>query len=118
MLPETGHTVLDSGLVFVSVRCVPSFYNFSWVLTYTDLTQGLYPTLIVILVSMQMSPVEYHSTHSTGMQFTRDQALVQAPTMPQHVYRIGREYVSDSDTQVSSVVFMNISDEEKSLSVG
>ena len=118
VLSETGHAVLDSGLVFVSVRCVPSFYKFSWVLKYTDLTQGLYPTLIVILVSTQMSPVEYHSTHSTGMQFTRDQALVQAPSMPQHVCRIGREYVSDSDTQVSSVVFMNISDEEKSPSVG
>ena len=80
--------------------------------------QGLYPTLIVILIGMQMSPVEYHSTHSAGgMQFTRDPALV-PPSMSQHVYRIGRESVSDSETHVSSAVFMKISDEEKSLSAG
>ena len=65
---------------------------------------------------MQMSPVEYHSTHSTEMQFASGPAPV-PPSMPQHVYKIGREYVSDSDTQVPSMVFMKISDEEKSLSV-
>ena len=63
-----------------------------------------------------MSPVEYHSTHSTGMQFTRNPAPV-PPRMTQHIYRVGPEYVSDSDTQVPSAVFMEISDEEKSLSV-
>ena len=78
--------------------------------------QGLYPTLIVILVGMQKSPVEYHSTHSTGMQFTRNPALV-PPSMQQHVYRISREFVSDSDTQVPSAVFMEISDHKKGLSV-
>ena len=117
VLPEPGFTVMNAGLLFVAVRCVPSFYKFSWGLKYTDSTQGSYPTLIIILVSMQMSPVEYHSTHSSGMQFTRDPGLV-PPSIPQHVYRIGREYVSDSDTQVPSTVFMNISDEEKNLSVG
>ena len=83
---------------------------------YTDLTQGLYPTLIVILVSIQMSPVEYHSTHSTGMQFTRNPAPV-PPSMSQHVYKVGREYVSDSDSQVQSAVFMEISDAKMSLSM-
>ena len=116
VLPEPGFTVMNAGLLFVSVRWVPSFYIFSWVLKYTDLTQGLYPTLIVILVCMQMSPVEYHSTHSTGIQFTRDQGVV-PPNVSQHVYRISREYGSDSDTQVPSAVFMKISDQEKSLSV-
>ena len=81
------------------------------------MTQGLYPTLIIILVGMQMSPIEYHSTHSTEMQFARDPALV-LPSKPQHVYMIDREYVSDSDTQVPSTVFMKISDEGKEPVVG
>ena len=117
VLPGIAFAVMDAVLVFFSVRCVSSFYKFSWALKYTDLTQGLYPTLIVILVGMQRSPVEYYSTHSTGIQFTSDPALV-PPSIPQHVYKIGREYVSDSDTQVPSTVFMKVSSEEKSLSVG
>ena len=32
VLSDTGLTVIGSGLVFVSVRCVPSLYNFFWVL--------------------------------------------------------------------------------------
>ena len=116
MLPKQWFTVMNSSLLFVSVRYVPSFYNFSWALKYTDLTQGLYPTLIVILVGMQLSPVEYHSTQSTGIHFARDPAPV-PPSMLQHVYRIGRESVSDADTQVPSVASMKISEEVKSLFV-
>ena len=74
--------------------------------------QGLYPTLIAILVGMQISPVEYHSTHSTGIQLTTNPALV-PPSMQQHVYRISRKFVSDSDTQVPSAVFTEISDEKR-----
>ena len=38
----------------------------------THLTQGIYPTLIIILISKQMSPVEHYLTHwpLTEMQFT------------------------------------------------
>ncbi|KAF8266937.1 hypothetical protein EI94DRAFT_1802332 [Lactarius quietus] len=95
VLPEPGFTVMDAVLLFAS---------------------GLYPTLIVILVCMQKSPVEYYSTYSTGMQFTSGPAL--GPTragMPRHVYTIRREYASDSDTQVPSTMFIKTSDEEKSL---
>ena len=116
VLPEIAFAVMGSGLLFVSV-CVPPFCKFSWLLKYTDLAQGLYPTLIVILVGMQMSPVEYYSTHSTGIQFASGPSPVPS-SMPQHAYRTGHEYVSDSETQVPSAVFMKISDEEKSLSVG
>ena len=66
---------------------------------------------------MQRSPIEYYSTHSTGMEFTSDPTIVPS-NMQRHVYKIGREYVSDSDTQVPSAVFMVTSDEEKNLAVG
>ena len=65
---------------------------------------------------MQKSPVENYSTYSPGMQFARAPALVplrDGGSVP--VYMIGREYVSDSDTQVPSKVSMKISGEEKSL---
>ena len=48
----------------------------------------------------------------------REWPITRVSSMPQHAYRIGREYVSDSETQVPSAVFMKISVEEKSLSVG
>ena len=102
VLPKPGvFIVMDAVLVFLPVRCVLSVNKFSWVLKYTDLAQGLYPTLIVIIVGMQMSPVEYHSTHSAGGM--RDPGLV-PPSTSQHVDMIDREYVSDSDTQVPSAV--------------
>ncbi|KAI9450398.1 hypothetical protein BJY52DRAFT_1356829 [Lactarius psammicola] len=97
VIPEMGFTVMDDVLVFAS---------------------GLYPTLIIILVAMQMSPVEHYSTYSTGMQFASGSALgpPSADAMPRHVYMIRREYASDSDTQVpSTMVFMKTSDEEMSL---
>ncbi|KAI9450400.1 hypothetical protein BJY52DRAFT_1356834 [Lactarius psammicola] len=97
VIPDPGFTVMDHVLVFVS---------------------GLYPTLIIILVAMQKSPVEHYSTYSTGMQFASGPALgpPSAGVMSRHVYMIHREYASDSDTQVpSTMVFMKTSDEEKSL---
>ena len=85
----------------------------------TDSTQGLYPTLIVILVSMQMSPVEHYSTRSVEMQFARVPALGPARSTPHHVVTIHREYTNDFDTQFPSTphtVLMKSSDEENSLS--
>jgi len=96
VLPEPGFTVMDAVLLFVA---------------------GSYPTLIIILVGMQMSPVEYHSTNSTGMLSTNEPALGSS-SMPQHVYTIRREFVNGSDTQVPSMEFTKSSDEEKNLSVG
>ncbi|KAH9052597.1 hypothetical protein EDB87DRAFT_1692128 [Lactarius vividus] len=77
----SGFTVMEHVLLFVS---------------------GLYPTLIIILVAMQKSPIEYYSTYSTGMQFKTGPAP--GPTrvgdMPRLVCTICREYASDSDTHI------------------
>ncbi|KAI0259765.1 hypothetical protein BC834DRAFT_600802 [Gloeopeniophorella convolvens] len=88
VFPEPGFTIMDAVLLFAS---------------------GLYPTLIVILVCMQKSPVDYYSTYSTGIQFatvpvvdTQKASVVQ---QQQHIYSIRREYLSDSDTQVPSATF-------------
>ncbi|KAH9010241.1 hypothetical protein EDB85DRAFT_1902330 [Lactarius pseudohatsudake] len=61
---------------------------------------GLYPTLIIILVAMQKSPIENYSTYSTGMQFATGPALrrTRAGDKPRLVCTICREYASDSDT--------------------
>jgi len=93
VLPDPGFTVMDAVLLFVS---------------------GLYPTLIVILVGMQRSPVEHSSTHLTGTG-GRACGPPRDCSTPRHVFTIHREYASDSDTQVPSTVFMKTSDEEKSL---
>ncbi|KAH9173004.1 hypothetical protein EDB89DRAFT_829095 [Lactarius sanguifluus] len=89
LIPVPGFAIMVNVLLFVS---------------------GLYPTLIIILVAMQKSPVQYystHSTHSTGIQFTRE-----AAPEPPYVYTIFRENTNDSDKRVHSV--METSDEEKS----
>jgi hypothetical protein len=81
--------------------------------------QGSYPTLIVILVCIQKSPVDHHSaTYSTGMQFAnapsfRSNRLGHA--VPRQVYAIRRECVNDSETQVPSAMFASTSDDEKGI---
>ncbi|KAH9028549.1 hypothetical protein EDB84DRAFT_1498098 [Lactarius hengduanensis] len=94
LMPVPGFAVMDNVLLFVS---------------------GLYPTLIIVLVAMQKSPVQYYSTHSTGMQFARGPALgpLKVGDMPPHVYMIFRENANDSDKLVHNV--METSDEEKSM---
>ncbi|KAI9450470.1 hypothetical protein BJY52DRAFT_176724 [Lactarius psammicola] len=89
VIPEPGFTVLYDVLLFIS---------------------GLYPTLIIILVAMQKSPVEHYSNHSTGMQFASGPALrpPSAGDMRRHVYTICR----DSDTQIPPTVFMKTSVEK------
>ncbi|KAH9028547.1 hypothetical protein EDB84DRAFT_1563059 [Lactarius hengduanensis] len=93
LIPVPGFAVMDDVLLFVS---------------------GLYPTLIIILVAMQRSPVQYYSTHSNGMQLTREAApeLLRLGDMPPHVYTIFRENANDSDKRVHSV--METPDEERS----
>jgi hypothetical protein len=86
--------------------CLPSTHP-----EYYRLDKGLYPTLIIILVGMQMSPVEHYSTHSTEMQFTHVTAFgPPGDSIPQHVLMIQREYKSDSDIQDPSIVSMKGSD--------
>ncbi|KAH9032256.1 hypothetical protein EDB85DRAFT_2289811 [Lactarius pseudohatsudake] len=96
VMPEPGFTVMDAVLLFAA---------------------GLYPTLIVILVAMQKSPVEYYSTCSTGpgMRFTVGPTLGPpwAGDVPRREYTIHRKYASDSDTHVPSMVFIKTFDEEK-----
>ncbi|KAH9014605.1 hypothetical protein EDB83DRAFT_2529292 [Lactarius deliciosus] len=88
LIPAPGFAVMNHVLLFVS---------------------GLYPTLIIILVAMQKSPVEYYSTHSTGMQFSSGPAIrsPSAGDRSRYVYTIRHEYASDSDTHIPST------DEEK-----
>ncbi|KAN0129144.1 hypothetical protein V8E53_013015 [Lactarius tabidus] len=91
VLSGLGFIVMDAILLFIS---------------------GLYPTLIVILVAMQKSPVEHCSTHSTGEQLpafgpSKDSNMLRP------AFTIHREYASDSDTRIPASVFMKTSDEEK-----
>ena len=44
----------------------------------TGLTQGIYPTLIIILISKQMSPIEHYSTHST---YSTEMLYTSVPTL-------------------------------------
>ncbi|KAF8466078.1 hypothetical protein DFH94DRAFT_698583 [Russula ochroleuca] len=98
VFPEPGFTVMDSVLLFVS---------------------GSYPTLIVILVCIQKSPVDHYSTFSTGMQFANVSSFGGSNrlghVMPRQVYAIRREFVNDSETQVPSAMFASTLDEEKSI---
>jgi hypothetical protein len=91
-----------------------------WILKplFSLITQGSYPTLIVILVCIQKSPVDHYSTYSTGMQFANAPSLDSnrlGNKMPRQVYTIRREYANDSDTQVPSAMFSSTLDEEKGL---
>ncbi|KAH9012370.1 hypothetical protein EDB84DRAFT_961492 [Lactarius hengduanensis] len=93
VIPEPGFSVMDGIVLYAS---------------------GSYPTLIIILVAMQKSPIEHYSTHSTRMQFASGPAL--GPTRASDiVYTIRREYASDFDTHISSMAFMKTADEEKGL---
>ncbi|KAH9004438.1 hypothetical protein EDB86DRAFT_1942173 [Lactarius hatsudake] len=99
VMSQPGFTVMEHALLFSS---------------------GLYPTLIVVLVAVQKSPIEYYSTYSTRMQLASGPAAL-GPTrvgdMPRHLYPIRREYASDSDTHIPSMVFMKTPDEEKGHSL-
>ncbi|KAI9439105.1 hypothetical protein H4582DRAFT_1946826 [Lactarius indigo] len=78
MIPEPGFIVIDDAIVFIS---------------------GIYPTLIIILVAVQKSPVEHYSTHSNGMQFATGPAQRPPRTgnMPRH------EYTRTRDSDASSI---------------
>ncbi|KAH9173221.1 hypothetical protein EDB89DRAFT_747202 [Lactarius sanguifluus] len=107
LLIESGFIYCCPWIVYLisafDVIPAPSFNVMDDVLL---LVSGLYPTLIIILVAMQKSPVEYYSTHSTRMQFAIRPALGQtrASDMPPHVYTICRGHAKDSDKQVPSTV--------------
>ncbi|KAF8262707.1 hypothetical protein EI94DRAFT_1742934 [Lactarius quietus] len=116
--------LIESGLIYCCVWILYLISSFG-VLPYPGFSplafiSGIYPTLIFILLCMQMSPVEHYSTHSesTGIRF----ASGPAPGLSRHdsiqptAVSIHHEYSSDfdSDTQIPSTV-MKASEEEKSL---
>ena len=73
----------------------------------TDLTQGLYPTLIIILVSKQMSPVEHYSTHSIEMHFTGvpDRVTPRNGGVPRDELTIRRDPTPNPGTQIPKLQF-------------
>ncbi|KAF8269633.1 hypothetical protein EI94DRAFT_1724907 [Lactarius quietus] len=113
--------LVESGLIYC---CVWIYYLISVFTVLPDpgftamaFVSGLYPMVIVIIVSMQMSPIDHYSTRPTGVRFSGGPALGQPiDSMRQHVVSIHREYVSDfdRDTQIPSAD-TKASDEEKSL---
>ncbi|KAH9010313.1 hypothetical protein EDB84DRAFT_1570593 [Lactarius hengduanensis] len=115
LLIESGFIYCRLWIVYLisALRVIPppAFVIMNHVLVFAS---GLYPTLIIIFVAMQKSPIEYYSI---GMQFARGAALgpPKVGDMPRHVYPIRHEYASDSDTHVPSTVFVETSDEEKCL---
>ncbi|KAN0129146.1 hypothetical protein V8E53_013017 [Lactarius tabidus] len=112
--------LIESGIIYCCIwilYCISAFGVLpSPGFTTMAFVSGLYPTLIIILVSMQMSPVEHYS--SPKLQFARVPGLgpPRASGTPRHVVTIHREYTSDFVTQIPSTVLMKSSDEESSLS--
>jgi len=101
VFPEPGFTVMNSSLLF---------------------TAGSYPTLIIVLVCMQKSPIDHYSTCSSRMQFANPpplgtQKVGHMTSQSQHVYAIRRECVIDSDTEAEapSATFASTLDEEKNV---
>ncbi|KAH9010952.1 hypothetical protein EDB83DRAFT_380543 [Lactarius deliciosus] len=117
LLIESGFIYCCLWVVYLisALDVIPGFIVMEHVLFFSS---GLYPTLIIILVAMQKSLIEY-STCSTRMQFANGPALGQtrAGDMPRHLYPIRREYASSSDMHIPSMVFMKTSDEEKGPSL-
>ncbi|KAF8262035.1 hypothetical protein EI94DRAFT_1789158 [Lactarius quietus] len=112
--------LIESGLIYCCIWILYLISLFNVLpnpgFTVMAFVSGLYPTLIVILVGMQMSPVEHYSTHSTGMRFSSGSAPrpPRSDSILRQVVSIHREYSSDFDTRTPSTVTKN-SDEESSL---
>jgi len=69
--------LIESGLIYCCIWILYVISMFGFLpnagFTFMVFVSGIYPTLIVILISKQMSPAEHYSTpstHSTEMQFT------------------------------------------------
>ncbi|KAF8259275.1 hypothetical protein EI94DRAFT_662411 [Lactarius quietus] len=112
--------LIESGLIYCCIWILYLISLFNVLpnpgFTVMAFVSGLYPTLIVILVCVQMSPVEHYSTHSNGMRFTSGSAprTPRPDSILRQVVSIHREYSSDFDTRTPSTV-MKDSDEESSL---
>ncbi|KAH9021761.1 hypothetical protein EDB84DRAFT_1619909 [Lactarius hengduanensis] len=98
LLPAFGYDLLPLILYVILT------FNLNTTVMHNALlfVSGLYPTLIVILVAMQKSPVEDYSTYSTGIQFASAPALAppSAGNTPSFVYTIYHEHTNDSDERV------------------
>ncbi|KAH9032245.1 hypothetical protein EDB85DRAFT_2145623 [Lactarius pseudohatsudake] len=113
--------LIESGFVYCClwILYVILTFNLNTTVMHNALlfVSGLYPTLIVILVAMQKSPVEDYSTYSTGIQFASAPALAppSAGNTASFVYTIYHEHTNDSDERVRSAVLMTTSGEETNL---
>jgi len=98
--------LIESGLIYC---CIWIYY---WISRSTGLPDpgfttialysGLYPTLIIILISKTFSPVDHYSTQSTGMQYTHVPTFG-PPTdggVPPHVPTTRRDSTSYCDVQI------------------
>jgi hypothetical protein len=83
--------------------------------TFMAGVSGLYPTIIIILIGTQMSPVQHCSAYLAEMQLAHVSALGSSrySDASRPVIRIQHEYASDSDIRVPSIVSMKSSDAEK-----
>jgi len=109
--------LIESGLIYC---CIWIYY---WISKSTRLpdpgftalafVSGLYPTLIIILISKQLSPVEHYSTHSTVMKYTHVPAL--GPPTDGGAPTTRRDSTSDCDAQIPSMAFVTPSGEERNL---
>ncbi|KAH8993720.1 hypothetical protein EDB92DRAFT_376200 [Lactarius akahatsu] len=110
--------LIESGFVYCClwILYVILTFNLNTTIMHNALlfVSGLYPTLIVILVAMQKSPVEDYSTYSTGIQFASAPALAppSAGNTPSFVYTVYHEHTNDSDERVPSAALMTTSGEE------
>jgi hypothetical protein len=111
--------LIESGFIYCCIWVIYTISAFGVFLdpgfTFMAGVAGLYPTIIIILIGTQMSPVEHYSTHSAEMQLTRVSALGSPSysNISRPVITIQHEYASDSDAQVPSIVFTKSADDEK-----
>jgi hypothetical protein len=78
VFPYQGFTVMDSSMFLVAVSQRAGAPRVPPDTESPPRLQGAYPTLIVVLVCMQKSPVDHYSVHcSTRMQF-----VANSPNLP------------------------------------
>jgi len=107
--------LIESGLIYCC------FWIYYWISTFgvlpcpgftaMILVSGLYPTLIIILISKQMSPIDQYSTDFTDsidseMQFA--QRPLRDSGLPRHMLMIRRDSTNDFGAQIP---FLKPSDE-------
>jgi len=113
--------LIESGLIYCLIWIIYCISTFGVIpspsFTLIVFVSGLYPTLIIILISKQMSPVDHYSTHSNEMHFTGVSAL-EPPRdhggVPRDQLTICPDAISNPEIQFPSTASMKSSDEERS----